>query len=103
LKRLYDAVLAQRQGDAATSRTAKLIAAGRPKMAQKIGEEAVEVALDAVRGDRPAVIGESVDLLYHLVVLWADLDIKLGDIWAEMDRREAMLGLAEKLPKSPAD
>jgi phosphoribosyl-ATP pyrophosphohydrolase len=99
IDRLHQAVLARRGAPASSSRTAKLLAAGRAKMAQKIGEEAVEVAIDAIRDQRGAVVNESADLLYHLVVLWAEMGITPADVWGEMARREAMLGIAEKLPK----
>jgi phosphoribosyl-ATP pyrophosphohydrolase len=102
VSRLYEAVLARRGLDPATSRTAKLFAAGRNKVAQKVGEEAVEVAIDAVRNDRGAVICESADLVYHLVVLWAEMGIVPGDVWEEMTRRETAQGIAEKLPKAAA-
>jgi phosphoribosyl-ATP pyrophosphohydrolase len=101
IKRLYDAVQEQRARRPAESRTAKLIALGRDKMVQKLGEEAVEVVICATRGDKEQLVGESVDLLYHLVVVWNELGVKPSDIWAEMDRREATLGLAEKRPKTP--
>ena len=97
--RLYRAVQSRRGHPAGSSRTAKLLAAGPTKMAQKLGEEAVEVAIDAVRGNRKAVILESADLLYHLVVLWAEMGIPPDEVWAEMAGREASLGIAEKLPK----
>jgi phosphoribosyl-ATP pyrophosphohydrolase len=71
-------------------------------MAQKVIEEAAEVAIDAVRGERGAVVAESVDLLYNLVALWSALDVMPDDVWAEMDRRERLLGMVEKLPK-PGD
>ncbi len=99
LERLHQAVLAQQKGDPSQSRTARLIHAGRSKVAKKLAEEAVEVVIDAMRGDRDAVVRESADLLYNLVVLWADAGIQPQDVWAEMERREKMLGLAEKLPK----
>ena len=102
VRRLYEAVLARRGQDPTTSRTAKLLAAGRSKVAQKVGEEAVEVAIDAARNDPDAVILESADLIYHLVVLWAEMGIKPGDGWAEMARREKSQGIAEKLPKAAA-
>ena len=76
--------------------------AGRAKIAKKLAEEAVEVVIDAMQDDREAVVRESADLLYHLVALWVSTDIRPQDIWAEMTRREQMLGLAEKLPKKPA-
>jgi len=98
---LYEAVAARRGVDPALSRTAKLIATGLPKIAQKVGEEAVEVVIDAISGDRQGVIRESSDLLYHLVVLWQQFGIEPAEIWAEMARREAMMGIAEKLPKAP--
>src|ERR1700686_5342406 len=102
VRRLYEAVLARRGQDPPPSRTAKLLAAGRSKVAQKVGEEAVEVAIDAARNDPDAVILESADLIYHLVVLWAEMGIKPGDVWAEMARREKSQGIAEKLPKAAA-
>jgi phosphoribosyl-ATP pyrophosphohydrolase len=102
IERLYKAVLARRFGDPATSKTAKLFLAGRSKMAQKLGEEAIEVVIDAARGDRLAVVAESADLIYQLVVLWAEMDIAPADIWDEMLRREQTQGIAEKLPKQAA-
>jgi phosphoribosyl-ATP pyrophosphohydrolase len=68
-------------------------------MAQKMAEEATEVVIEAVRGERSAVINESVDLIYNLTVLWSELGITAADIWAEMDRRQELFGMAEKLPK----
>jgi len=102
VRRLYEAVLASRGKDPSTSKTAKLFAAGRSKMAQKLGEEAIEVAIDAAKDNRGAVISESADLIYHLVVLWAEMGIKPGEIWDEMVRREKSLGIAEKVPKQAA-
>lgn len=102
IERLYDGVRQARSADPALSRTARLMAGGIAKMAKKVGEEAVEVGLDAVKGDRSAVIAESADLIYNLVVLWAASGISPDDIWSEMERRERMMGLAEKLPKQQA-
>ena len=99
LERLYASVLAARFGDPATSRTAKLLSEGMPKMAKKLAEEAVEVALDAVLKKRENVILESADLLYNLCVLWAASDIAPADVTAEIIRRERTYGIAEKLPK----
>lgn len=99
LDRLYKSVLALQKGDPSQSRTARLMRSGRSKVAKKMAEEAVEVVIDAMQGDRDAVVRESADLLYHLVVLWADAGVRPQDVWAEMDRREKLLGLAEKLPK----
>lgn len=100
LDRLYVAVLAARDLDPAVSRTARLFRRGPAKMAKKLAEEAIEVVIDAVNRDPEAVIRESADLLYNLTVLWASAGVLPQDVWAEMDRREAMLGIAEKLPKS---
>jgi phosphoribosyl-ATP pyrophosphohydrolase len=69
-------------------------------MAKKLAEEAIEVVIDAVNGDSEAVIRESADLLYNLTVLWASAGVRPEDVWREMTRREDMLGIAEKLPKS---
>ena len=102
LERLYQAVLAARDLDPATSRTARLFQRGPSKMAKKLAEEAIEVVIDAVNGDAPAVVRESADLLYNLTVLWASAGVKPEDVWREMERREDMLGIAEKLPKSSA-
>jgi phosphoribosyl-ATP pyrophosphohydrolase len=99
IDRLHLAVLAARDGEAAGSRTAKLLAEGIAKMAKKVAEEAVEIGLDAVRGDREQVIRESADLMYNLVVLWTELGINPEDVWAEMERREQLYGIAEKLAK----
>jgi phosphoribosyl-ATP pyrophosphohydrolase len=101
LERLYLAVLAARDLDPATSRTARLFQRGPSKMAKKLAEEAIEVVIDAVNGDTEAVVRESADLLYNLTVLWASAGVRPEDVWREMSRREDMLGIAEKLPKSP--
>jgi phosphoribosyl-ATP pyrophosphohydrolase len=101
LERLYTAVLAARDLDPATSRTARLFQRGPSKMAKKLAEEAIEVVIDAVNGDSEAVIRESADLLYNLTVLWVSAGVRPEDVWREMARREDMLGIAEKLPKSP--
>ncbi|HYQ19232.1 MAG TPA: phosphoribosyl-ATP diphosphatase [Xanthobacteraceae bacterium] len=103
LDRLYAAVLAARVADPASSRTARLLRAGRGKMAKKLAEEAIEVAIDAVHGHSDAVVRESADLLYNLVVLWAAAGVHPKDVWTEMQRRERLLGIAEKLPKDRPD
>jgi phosphoribosyl-ATP pyrophosphohydrolase len=101
LQRLYLAVLAAKDLDPAASRTARLYQRGTAKMAKKLAEEAIEVAIDAVNGDTEAVIRESADLLYNLSVLWVDAGVRPADVWREMERREHLLGIAEKMPKSP--
>lgn len=100
LERLYQAVIAARDLDPATSRTARLFQRGPSKMAKKLAEEAIEVVIDAVNGNTEAVVRESADLLYNLTVLWAAAGVKPEDVWREMARREDLLGIAEKLPKS---
>lgn len=102
LDRLFDAVNDLKKADPARSRTARLMRSGRSKIAKKLGEEAVEVVIDAMQGDREAVVRESADLLYNLVVLWASTGVKPQDVWAEMRRREEMFGIAEKIPKKQA-
>lgn len=98
--RLHAAVLAARTRDPALSRTARLAGEGLPKMAKKLAEEAFEVGLEAVQGDRRRTILESADLIYNLVVLWSEIGIAPEDVWREMDRREQLYGIAEKLPKT---
>lgn len=96
---LYKAVIDARERKSASSRTARLFDAGRGKISKKVAEEAVEVVVDALRGKADAVVRESADLIYHLVVLWADVGVRPEEVWGEMRRREQMLGIAEKLPK----
>src|ERR1700742_1227056 len=103
IERLYLAVLAAKDLDPAVSRTARLFQSGPSKMAKKLAEEAVEVVIDAVSGKRDAVIRESADLLYNLTVLWASAGVRPTEVWAEMERRERLLGIAEKLPKATFD
>jgi phosphoribosyl-ATP pyrophosphohydrolase len=98
--RLYEAVIAARSSDPAKSRTARLLRAGRAKMAKKLAEEAVEVVIDAMHGQPEAVVRESADLLYNLVVLWVHAGVHPDSVWAEMQRREQMFGIAEKVPKN---
>jgi phosphoribosyl-ATP pyrophosphohydrolase len=99
IDRLYDAVLEARDSDPGVSRTARLFHSGRSKIAKKLGEEAIEVVIDAVNGDRNAVVRESADLLYNLVVVWVACGVRPGEVWKEMDRREGLFGIAEKLLK----
>ena len=91
--------MAARTADPASSRTARLLRAGRSKVAKKLVEEAVEVAIDTMHGESDAVVRESADLLYNLVVLWVSAGIAPKEIWKEMERRERLMGIAEKLPK----
>jgi phosphoribosyl-ATP pyrophosphohydrolase len=100
LERLYLAIIAAKDLDPAISRTARLFQRGPAKMAKKLAEEAIEVVIDAVNGKTDAVVRESADLLYNLSVLWASSGVRPEDVWREMERREHLLGIAEKMPKS---
>lgn len=82
--------------DPSTSYVAKLTARGRAKIAQKLGEEAVESVIAAMQDDREGLTGEAADLLFHLLVLLADMDLPLDAVLDELDRREGVSGLVEK-------
>ena len=97
--RLYKAIVAAKELDPGVSRTARLLRRGQAKMAKKLAEEAIEVVIDAMNGETEAVVRESADLLYNLVVLWAAAGVRPQDVFAEMARRERLFGLAEKVPK----
>lgn len=100
IKRLYAAVTLERGQNPKLSRTAKLFADGRTKIAKKLVEEASEVSLEFVTNNRDEVIQESADLLYNWVVLLSEMGIRPAEIWEEMNRRETEYGIAGKLPKS---
>lgn len=92
-----EAVIRERRGaDPDASYVAKLTAKGRAKMAQKLGEEAVETVIAAIGNDRAGVTSEAADLVFHLAVLLADFDLSFADVFAELDRREGVSGLVEK-------
>jgi phosphoribosyl-ATP pyrophosphohydrolase len=99
LDRLCLSVLAARDRDPAVSRTSRLFRDGVQKMAKKLAEEAVEVGLEALQMNRQSVILESADLLYHLAVVWAECGVTPEVVLGEIDRRERIYGIAEKLPK----
>ncbi|HXW19889.1 MAG TPA: phosphoribosyl-ATP diphosphatase [Roseiarcus sp.] len=99
LDRLFHSILAARERDPSVSRTSKLFRGGVQKMAKKLAEEAVEVGLEAVQTNREQVILESADLLYHLAVVWVECGITPEAVLGEIDRRERIYGIAEKLPK----
>ncbi|SLN18390.1 phosphoribosyl-ATP diphosphatase [Oceanibacterium hippocampi] len=96
LDRLYAVIESRKAAAAETSYTAKLFARGEGKIAQKLGEEAVETVIAALREGPEATVRESADLLYHLMVLWAALGIRPEDVWNELERREGVSGVAEK-------
>jgi phosphoribosyl-ATP pyrophosphohydrolase len=99
IDRLYGAVLEAMDGDPSSSRTARLLRSGRSKIAKKVAEEAVEVVIEAMNGHHDSVVRESADLLYNLAVLWASVDVEPKAVWKEMQRRERLFGIAEKLAK----
>jgi phosphoribosyl-ATP pyrophosphohydrolase len=96
LNTLEATINARRGADPATSYTAQLFARGRAKIAQKVGEEAVETVIAALQDDRQELVAEATDLMFHLMVLLADAGLGLDDIRAEMMRREGVSGIDEK-------
>jgi len=96
LLRLWRVIETRRGSDPDASYTARLLARGNAKVAQKFGEEAVEAVIEGVKGDRAALVLESADVLYHLFVLWAAAGVTPDDIAGELARREGTSGLAEK-------
>lgn len=96
LTRLEATIAARRGADPASSYVAKLSAAGRAKIAQKVGEEAVETVIAAMAGDPAKLTSEAADLMFHLLILLADGGVTLADVAAELDRREGVSGLTEK-------
>jgi len=102
LDRLWAVVQSRRAADPAISHSARLLARGTAKIAQKFGEEAVECLIEAVAGNRDALIGESADVLYHILVLWVDAGIRPEEVWTELQRREGISGIAEKASRANA-
>ena len=93
---LYDEIVSRKGGDPEKSHTARLFSRGTEKIAQKLGEEAVETVIEAVKGDRDKLVSESADLFYHLMVLWADRNIAPDDVFDELARRRGISGIEEK-------
>ena len=100
LDRLFRVVQSRKGGDPNLSHSARLLARGRDKVAQKFGEEAVECLIEAVAGNRQALVAESADVLYHLIVLWVDAGISAAEVWYELHRREGISGIAEKASRA---
>jgi len=96
IEELFAVIESRKDADPQSSYTAKLFARGKGKIAQKTGEEAVELVIASLSEGRDAVIGESADLLYHLMVLWAEAGVAPADVFAELRRREGVSGIAEK-------
>ncbi len=100
LDRLWSVVVSRRCADPAISHSARLLQRGSVKVAQKFGEEAVECLIEAVAANRDALIAESADVLYHLVVLWVSMDVTPEEVWTELKRREGISGIAEKAARA---
>jgi len=100
LDRLFAVVESRRDADPTISHSARLLSRGPAKVAQKFGEEAVECLIEAVAGNRDALIAESADVLYHLLVLWVSSGVSPADVWAELIRREGISGIAEKAARA---
>jgi phosphoribosyl-ATP pyrophosphohydrolase len=96
LDRLAATIASRKGADPETSWTAKLLAKGPEKCAEKFGEEAVEAIIEAVKGDRDRLTAEAADVIYHLLVMLAARDLTLADVLAELARREGTSGIAEK-------
>ena len=96
IERLFQTIESRRGADPQTSYTAKLFSKGTRRIAQKVGEEAVETVIAAVAGDKEHVVSESADLMYHLCVLWADAGVRPEDVFQALEKREGVSGIAEK-------
>jgi phosphoribosyl-ATP pyrophosphohydrolase len=100
LDRLWSVVTSRRTANPAVSHSARLLSRGTAKVAQKFGEESVECLIEAVAGNRDAVVAESADVLYHLIVLWVACGIRPEEVWEELKRREGISGIAEKAARA---
>ncbi len=100
LNRLHAVVLQRRTASPQASHSARLLSRGVAKVAQKFGEEAVECLIEAVAGNAEALVAESADVLYHMLVLWVAAGVRPEDVWAELARREGVSGIAEKAARS---
>lgn len=100
LDRLYVVIDSRKGADPDTSYTARLFSRGRAQIAKKLGEEAVEALIEGIKGDRPKLVAESADLLYHLLTLWAATNVKPKAVWTELARREGLSGIAEKASRN---
>ncbi len=101
LDRLYAVIESRKGSDSESSHTARLFAKGRAKIAQKVGEEAVETVIAATAQSRDALVSESADLIYHLMVLWADAGVIPSHVWDELAKREGRSGVEEKKSRKP--
>ena len=102
IERLAATIESRRTADPDSSWTAKLLAKGPEKCAEKFGEESIEAIIEAVKGDRARLTSEAADVVFHLLVMLASRDVTLGDVQAELERREGTSGLSEKAARGPA-
>ena len=100
LARLAETIVARKSANPDSSWTAKLLAQGPERAAEKFGEEAIEVIIEAVKGDRARLTSEAADALYHLLVMLTACDVSLEDVLAELERREGISGIEEKAGRS---
>jgi phosphoribosyl-ATP pyrophosphohydrolase len=95
LDRLWEIIDSRKSADPDLSHSARLLSRGRSRVAQKLGEEAVECLIELMAGNRPGIIGESADLLYHLLVIWVQAGIQPREVWQELHQRETVSHLTE--------
>lgn len=100
LDRLWAVVMSRRDADPSVSHSARLLSRGPAKVAQKFGEEAVECLIEGAAGNHDALVAESADVLYHLLVLWVSAGVQPDEVWAELKRREGISGIAEKASRA---
>jgi phosphoribosyl-ATP pyrophosphohydrolase len=100
LDRLYEVVMDRRTADPSASHSARLLSRGLEKVAQKFGEEAIECLIEGAAGNHDAVVAESADVLYHLIVLWVANRVRPEEVWRELRRREGISGIAEKASRA---
>ena len=96
LEKLFDLIESRAQVDPKTSWTAKLLAKGPEKCAEKFGEEAVEAIIEVIKNDRIKIVAEAADVLFHLLVMLKSRDVKLADVMEELEKRQGQSGLQEK-------
>ena len=100
LDRIFSTVISRRNASPTVSHSARLLSRGTAKIAQKFGEEAIECLIEATRGNADALVAESADVLYHLIVLWVSADVSPDEVWTELKRREGVSGIAEKASRA---
>ena len=96
LNDLFETIMARKTADPSSSWTAQLLSKGPEKCAEKFGEEAIEAIIEAVKGDKAGLTSEAADVIYHLMVMLASLDVSLDDVVDELAKRQAKSGIAEK-------